>query len=98
MADEGLQAASGQEEKGALRPEKENTASWPVFWPEEVSHMAVPAKLDELHLKNRPNRWPMMRNLGMGGDCRIIPVYFLFKQPYGKCRWILRAWLDQPSP
>jgi hypothetical protein len=40
------------EEKGSLRLEKENTVSWPVFLPEEVPHMAVPAKLDELQLRN----------------------------------------------
>ena len=73
MANAGQQAVLSQERKGSLRPEKENAASWPVFWPEEVPHMAVPAKLDELHLKNMTNCRPMMRNLGMGGDCRIIP-------------------------
>ncbi len=52
MADAGQQAVLGLEEKGSLRPEKENTASWPVFFPEEVSHMAVPAILVELHLRN----------------------------------------------
>jgi len=43
--------------EGVLRPEKENAASWPVFWPEEVSYMAVPAKLDELHLRNMTELW-----------------------------------------
>ena len=52
MADAELQAVLGLEEEGSLRPEKVNTASWPVFWPEEMPHMAVPAKLDELHLRN----------------------------------------------
>ncbi len=57
MADAGLQAVLSQEEKGSLRPEKENAASWPVFLPEEVSHMAVPAILDELHLRNTAELW-----------------------------------------
>ena len=25
--------------------------SWPVFWPEEVHHMAVPAKLDKIQFE-----------------------------------------------
>ena len=45
------------EEKGSLRPEMENAASWPVFWPEGVSHMAVPAKLDELHSRKTAESW-----------------------------------------
>ena len=40
------------EREGALQPKKENTASWPVLWPEEVPHMAVPAKLEEFHTGN----------------------------------------------
>ena len=57
MADAGLQAVLSQEEKGSLRPEMGKTASWHVFLPEEVSHMAVPAKLDELHLRNTTELW-----------------------------------------
>jgi len=34
MADAELQAVLSQEEKGSLRPEKENAASWPLFWPD----------------------------------------------------------------
>ncbi len=40
-----------------LRPGKENAASWPVFWTEGVSYMVVPAKLDELHLRNTTELW-----------------------------------------
>ena len=57
MADAGQQTALSQEEKGSLRPEKENAASWPVFLPEDVSHMAVPPILDELHLRNTAELW-----------------------------------------
>ncbi len=57
MADARQQTALILEEKGSLRPEKEKTTSWPVFWPEEVPHMAVPAKLDELHLRNAAESW-----------------------------------------
>ena len=74
MADVRQQTALILEEKGSLRPEKEKTTSWPVFWPEEVPHMAVPAKLDELHLRNAAELWADDANLGMGGECRIIPV------------------------
>jgi hypothetical protein len=35
-----------------MRPEKKNPVSCPVFWPEELSHMAVSASFGELHLKN----------------------------------------------
>ncbi len=41
----------------ALHPEKENATSWPVFWPEEMSCMEVPAKLNELHLRNTADSW-----------------------------------------
>jgi hypothetical protein len=57
MADAGQQAVLSQEKKGSLRPEKENTASWPVLCLEEVSHMAGSAKLDELHLRKTAKSW-----------------------------------------
>ncbi len=38
-------------------PEKENTASWPVLWLEEVSHMAGSAKIDELHSRKMAESW-----------------------------------------
>ena len=57
MADEGLQAVLSPEEKGSLRSEMENIASWPVFWLEEVYHMAVLAKLDELYSRNTDESW-----------------------------------------
>jgi hypothetical protein len=56
-ADAGLAEVLSQEERGSLSPEKENTASWPVFWLEEVSHMAGSAKLDELHLRKTAKSW-----------------------------------------
>jgi len=45
------------EEKGALRPEMEKVAFPLGFRKEEVPHMAVPAKLDELHLRNMAESW-----------------------------------------
>ncbi len=65
-ADAGLAEVLSQEQRGSLSPEKENTASWPVFWLEEVSHMAVPAKLDELHLRNMAESWADSAESGYG--------------------------------
>ena len=45
------------EEKGSLRPEKENAASCPVFWPEEMSQIVASAKLDEPHSRNTAESW-----------------------------------------
>jgi hypothetical protein len=83
MADARQQTALILEEKGSLRPEKEKTTSWPVFWPEEASHMAVPAKLDELHLRNAAELWAddaeskngrrVLHNSGSYGKCRLKP-------------------------
>ena len=45
------------EEKGSLRPEM-GKAAFPLgFRKEEVPHMAVLAKLDELHLRNTVKSW-----------------------------------------
>jgi hypothetical protein len=45
------------EDKGSLYPEM-GKAAFPLgFQKEEVSHMAVPAKLDELHLRNKAESW-----------------------------------------
>jgi hypothetical protein len=52
-----LQAVLGLEEKGSLRPEKGKAAFPLEFRKEEVPHMAVPAKLGELHLRNMTELW-----------------------------------------
>ena len=39
-----------------MRP-GENAASWTVFWPEKVSHMAVPAKLDKFNSRKTAEPW-----------------------------------------
>ena len=57
MADAGLQAVLGPEEKGSLRPEMEKAAFSLGFRKEEVSHMAVSANLDEPHLRNTAESW-----------------------------------------
>ncbi len=47
----------GPEEKGSLRPEM-GKAAFPLgFRTEDMPHMAVPAKLDELHLRNTTELW-----------------------------------------
>ena len=55
--DVGLPAVLGLEEKGSMRPELGNAASWPVFWPEGVSHMAVSVKLDEQQFRKAVESW-----------------------------------------
>jgi hypothetical protein len=63
------------EEKGVMWPEM-GKAAFPLgFQKEEAPHMEVPAKLDELHLRNTAESWADDANLGMGSDCRIIPNY-----------------------
>ncbi len=85
MGDAGQQAVLGPEEKESLRPEKGNAASWPVFWPEEVSYMAVPAKLDELHSRKTAESWA---DGAESGNWRRLPhnsgLYYLF--PPRECR------------
>jgi hypothetical protein len=44
----------------------ENTPSWPVFLPKEVSHMAAPAIFDELHLRNTAESWADETGSGNG--------------------------------
>jgi hypothetical protein len=57
MADAGLQAVLDPEEKGSLRPEM-GKAAFPLgFRKEEVPHMMIPTKLDELHLRNMAELW-----------------------------------------
>jgi len=73
MADEGQQTALILEEKGSLRPEKENAASWPVFWPGGGLTWRVLLNLMDSIRERRPNHGPMVRNLAIGGGCRIIP-------------------------
>jgi len=41
---------------------------------ERVTHVAVPAKLDELYLRNTTELWADDANVGMDGGCRIIPA------------------------
>ncbi len=66
MADAGLHAVLSLEEKGSLRPEKENAAFPLGFRKEEVPHVAVPAKLDELHLRNMAESWADSAESGYG--------------------------------
>ncbi len=66
MADAGLQVVLGLEEKGSLRPEM-GKAAFPLgFRKEEVPHMVVPAKLDELHLRNMAEAWADSAESGYG--------------------------------
>ena len=73
MADEGPQEVLGPEERGAFCSEM-GKAAFPLgFRKEEMPHVAVPAKLDELHLRNTTESRADGANLGMDGGCRIIP-------------------------
>ena len=75
MADAGQHAVLGLGEKGSLCPEM-GKAAFPLrFRKEEVPHIAVPAKLDELHLRNLAESWADDANIGMDGDCCIIPRF-----------------------
>jgi hypothetical protein len=73
MADEGLQAVSGQEGKGSLRPEMEKTLYSRWFWMEgaasEESFSALDSHPREKHRRGRK----LGRILLKGERCRIIP-------------------------
>ncbi len=53
----GFKRVLSLEEKGSLRPEMGNAAFPLGFRKEEMPHMAVPTKLDELHLRNTTESW-----------------------------------------
>ena len=57
MAGAELHAVLCPEEKESLRPEKKNPVSRHVFCPEELSHMAVSANLNESYKRNTAESW-----------------------------------------
>ena len=79
MVDEGPQAVLSQVEKGLLRPEM-GKAAFPLgFRKEEMSHVAVPAKLDELHLRNMPE---LRADGAESGNRRCLPHNFGCRRIY----------------